>query len=93
MLGEVPLSDVGVVLLELFEEFGHGWEAAIGFTDTWDSIDNKLAEPVVADQVEEACWEFVEEGTFVVLDEITARFLCECKDEIRGEAYAPPTHH
>ena len=49
MLGEVPLSDVGVVPLELFEEFIRGWEAAVGFTDAWDSVDDELAEPVVAD--------------------------------------------
>jgi hypothetical protein len=49
MLGEVPLSDVGVVLLEFFEEFICSWEAAIGFGDAQDSIDYELMEPIVAD--------------------------------------------
>jgi hypothetical protein len=47
VLGEVPLMDVSVVALELVEEFVRRWEAAVGFTDARDSVDDELLESVV----------------------------------------------
>jgi hypothetical protein len=59
VLGEVPLTDVGIVTLKLCEEFVRGWEAAVLFSDTWDPIDDELAEAIITDEVEEPCGEFV----------------------------------
>ena len=84
VLGEVPLSDMGVVSLELVEEFVGRWEAAVGFADAWDSIYDEFLEAVVSYKVEEAAQEFVEEGAFVVLDKVGAGFACEGENKIRG---------
>jgi len=68
VFGKVPLADVGVVALELFEKFVRGWEAAVWFVDTRDSVDDELVEPVVTDEVKEAGGELVEEGPSVVFN-------------------------
>jgi hypothetical protein len=52
--------DVGIVTLELGEEFIGGRESAIWLADAWDSVDDEFVEPVVPDEVEEASWEFTE---------------------------------
>jgi hypothetical protein len=52
VLGEVPLTDVGVVALELVEEFVSCREPSVWFADTWDSVDYELLESVVSDEVE-----------------------------------------
>ena len=51
VLREIPLSDVGIVMLRLFEEFGRGGKASVWFADAWDSIDNELAESIILDEV------------------------------------------
>jgi hypothetical protein len=75
---------MGVVSLELVEEFVGRWEAAVGFADAWDSIYDEFLEAVVSYKVEEAAQEFVEEGAFVVLDKVGAGFACEGENKIRG---------
>ena len=50
-------------------------------------------ESVILDKVEEACWEFVEEGASVVFDEVTVWLSCKCEHKIRGETNAPSTCH
>jgi hypothetical protein len=51
---------MGIVALELFEEFVRGWESTVWFADTGDAVDDELLEAIVADEVEQAAWEFVE---------------------------------
>lgn len=69
------MADMGVVALELIKEFGGIGEAAIQFVDAGDPINNEFAEAVVPDEVEEAIWEFVEYGCFVVFDKVSVQ--CE----------------
>jgi hypothetical protein len=52
VLWEVPLSDVGVVALELLEEFVRRRESSVWLADAWDAVDYELLEAVVADEVE-----------------------------------------
>jgi hypothetical protein len=89
VLGEVPLPDVGVVVLELWEELFHGWETAVLFADAGDAVDDELAEAVVVDEVEEPPWKFTEYGILVVFDEFGSGPSCECENKIRGQTDAP----
>ena len=52
MLGEVPLTDMGIVALELCEELISHWESAIWLADAWDPVDDEFVEAVIADEVE-----------------------------------------
>jgi len=68
VLGEVPLTDMGIVSLELVKEFICRWEAAVGFADAQDPIYYKLLEAVVPNEVEKTFRKFIEESASVVLD-------------------------
>jgi hypothetical protein len=84
MLREVPLADVSIVALELVEEFVCSWEASIWFADAGNAIDDELLETVVADEVEQASWEFAEYGILVVFDEVSSGLSGKGKDEVGG---------
>jgi hypothetical protein len=85
--------DVGIVSLELHKEFGCSWELAIGLADIWDTVDDELAESVIADEIEEACGEFVEEGSFVVFNEVAPWFTCKSEYKIECKTDAPSACH
>jgi hypothetical protein len=42
VLREVPLPDVGIVVLELVEEFVCSWEASVWLADAGDAVDDEL---------------------------------------------------
>ena len=46
------MSDVGVVALELLEEFVRCRESSVRLADAWDAVDYELLEAVVSDEVE-----------------------------------------
>jgi len=93
VLGEVPLTDMGIVALELSKEFVRSGEASIWFTDARNSINNKFAKSVISDKVEKSSRELVEDGSSVVFDQVSTGFTCEHENEVRGETNAPVTCH
>jgi hypothetical protein len=69
--------DVGIISLELCEEFIGSGESTVGFANAGDSIDNEFVEAIISDEVEEATRELVEKGAFVVFDKVGMGFSCK----------------
>ena len=84
---------MGIVALELSEEFVGSGELSIGFVDAGDSIDDEFAEAVILDEVKEASGELVEKGAFVVFNDVSAGFTCKGEYKVGGQADTPLSHH
>jgi hypothetical protein len=74
---------MGIVVVELVEEFHRCREGPVSLTDAWDAVYHIFLKGVVADEGEDLGEEF-EDGGLVSENELGAQFFCKGQHKVGG---------